>query len=192
MSLWNSSVFILLPPQKIAWIFILAACKGICQYFGEFYIRYFETLRTVTILWGLWCLRPPDPQIISFGADGRQIGAVRPVPQLSMNSRPRLSANTPQQCLPCSPALFSSPGPCRRRGGTIFGDYSVISHRFLPSFVCRTGRWFLTEASLSRVMFYFAETQLAHRQPHREPRGCAPICLVVLTKRKHIEEKKGK
>ena len=192
MSLWNSSVFILLPPQKIAWIFILATCKGICQYFGQFYIRYFETLRTVTDN-PVGSLMPETagPADYFFWTDGRQIGAVRSVPQLSMNSRPRLSANTPQQCLPCSPALFSSPGPCRRRSGTIFGDYSVISHRFLPSFVCRTGRWFLTEASLSRVMFYFAETQLAHRQPHREPRGCAPICL-VLTKRKHIEEKKGK
>ena len=131
MSLWNSSVFILLPPQKIAWIFILAACKGICQYFGEFYIRYFETLRTVTILWGLWCLRPPDPQIISFGADGRQIGAVRPVPQLSMNSRPRLSANTPQQCLPY-PVFLPRPLQETRRDNIwwLFCHFSLFSPEF--------------------------------------------------------------
>ena len=47
MSLWNGFVFILLPQQKIARIFILAACKGICQYFGEF---IFGILRR----WGLW------------------------------------------------------------------------------------------------------------------------------------------
>ena len=62
-----------------------------------------------------------------FWTDGRQIGAVRSVPQLSMNSRPRLSANTPQQCLPCS-ALFSSPPAAAA------GQYLVIILSFLNVF----------------------------------------------------------
>ena len=129
MSPWNSSVFILLPLQKIASIFIFAGCKGICQYFQWISAaRNFETLSTVAILWGLWCLRPAD---YFFWTDGRQIGAVRSKPQLSMNSR--LSANTFSQ--QCPPMLCCPPTRHEERDNIwwLFRHFSPFSPEFCLS-----------------------------------------------------------
>ena len=149
MSLWNSFVLILLPQQKIARIFILAACKGICQYFGEF---IFGILRR----WGLWqsCgvfdawdRRTRRLFLLDWwspdrgGPVGASIEYEFPSPTICKYSPTIPPLLCPVFVPPCSSS------------GTIFGDYSVISQRFLPSFVCQTRRWFLTEASLSRVMF---------------------------------------
>ena len=113
-----------------------------------------------------------------FWTDGRQIGAVRSLPQLSMNSRQRTICKY-SPTMPC----FPPPSLQQQRDNIwwLFRHFSTFSPEFcLPDKAMIFNRGLIEP---SHVLLW--PTQLAHRQPHRVRHHLSCIDK----KKRHWEEK---